>query len=379
MLADDLPGVSARAVLRQSEDVEGATTIVLEVTEDRPFSLSATVDNRGSESVGPIQIDVTGRLFNMFQPNSETTFRFINASANTELLYGSVEHAFVLNGEGTTISFGIRHSAAEPGTPTLEAIELETEATTGFVEVRHPVIRSRNLNLEAFGEFEIRNSETLAFDTRTSLDRIRSLRFGADFDNTDSAGGLNEAGIQLSFGLPILQASSNDDPLNSREAGLVDYSSVVANVARTQQLGVLHSDLSAWSVRGSAEAQYAADPLLSSEECGIGGSSFGRAFDSSTLSGDQCAALSLEVRYNLPEIGPLDGLQLYGFYDHGWVNNLDPGGESDFLESAGIGARFSLLEHVSGSVEIAQQIRNTGIGGRSHDEPRVFFSLTGAL
>lgn len=376
LLADDLPGLSARSVLRSGE-TQGGTTVVLQTEPEKPFRFSVTVDNRGSEAVGPLQLDTKFDWANLLTPNSETSLRFVNAAASKELLYLTAEQRFVLNAEGTELSFGVKRSNSEPGTQIFQDIELETSATTAFLTLSHPVIRSRAKNLEVYGTFESRNSETLSLGVPLSEDHVRSLRFGFDFDNTDQVGGLNTASLELSKGLSGFGASDNGDPLLSRQFGVVDYSKLNLDLSRTQQLGVLTPALSSWSLYGRLTAQLTDDPLLSSEECSLGGTDFGRAYDSSTVSGDRCLAGSLEVRYQAPKPGVFDSLQLYGFYEGGSVSNRDPGAAagSDTLVSAGLGARFAFMERYSGSVEVAKQVRNDT--GATDGSPQVFFSISG--
>ena len=378
LLADDLPGVSVRSVLRRSDDSLGGTDVVLQTEAEDPFAFSITADNRGSDAVGPLQLDTRFTFQNLVGVNSESSFRFVTASLSKELLYLTADHRMVVSDEGTELSFGLKRSQSEPGTQIFTDIELETSATTALIRVSHPVIRSRAMNLELDASFEARNTETLSLGVPLSADRIRSLRFGLEFDNTDDNGGLNTASLEVSKGLSGFGANSNGDPLNSREFGTVDYTKAVLELSRTQELGAFSPSMAAWSVHGKVMTQLTNNPLLSSEECGLGGTDFGRAFDSSTLSGDRCAAASVEVRYKMTQTGPLDGLQLYGFYDVGRVSNIDPDAStgSASLASGGLGARFSFLDRYSGSLEFAKPIRNTG-SGSDDNSSQVFFSISG--
>jgi hemolysin activation/secretion protein len=376
LLADDLPGLSARSVLRTGEE-QGGTTVVLQTEPEKPFSFAVTVDNRGSEAVGPLQVDTRFDIANLLAPNSETNLRFVSAAASKELLYLTAEQRFVLNSEGTELSFGLKRSSSEPGTQIFQDIELETSATTAFLIISHPVIRGRAMNLEVHGAFEARNSETLSLGVPLSEDRIRSLRFGFDFDNTDKMGGLNTASFELSKGLSGFGASENGDPLLSRQFGVVNYAKLNLDLSRVQQLSVLSPALSSWSVYGQITAQLTNDPLLSTEECSLGGLDFGRAYESSTVSGDRCFAGSLEVRFQAPKPGVFDSLQFYGFYEGGSVSDLDPGTstDSDTLIAAGLGARFAFMDRYSGSLEIAKQVRNDT--GATDGSPQVFLSISG--
>lgn len=376
LLADDLPGTSVKSVLREGAST-GATTVILQTEDEPPFRIGFTVDNRGSEAVGPLQFDARLSFANLIAENSETQLRFVTANVSKELIYLTLDQEFVLGASGTELNLGIKKSASEPGTQAFKDIELETGAITAFATLTHPVIRSRSMNLAVYGTVEARNSETLSLGVPLSRDRVRSLRLGLNFDNTDTFGGLNTVGLELSKGLNGLGASNNGDTLLTRQSGLVDYGKFTLDVSRTQQLGVLFPNLSAWSVHGELTGQMTGDPLLSSEECSLGGNDFGRAFDSSTVSGDRCVAGSLEVRYSLANSGVFDSLQFFGFYEGGSVSNLDPsaavGRES--LVSAGLGARFGFMDRFSGAIELADQVHNGA--GATESSPQIFLSVSG--
>lgn len=374
LLADDLPGLRVRSVLRRSDDTQGATTVVLDTEEEPPVAFAFTIDNRGTDAIGPFQLEASARFNNLLHPNSQTRLRFANASLSRELVFGEAEHEAVLNAHGLRLILGLRGSQARPGTDTFQAIELETKAFTGYAELRYPVIRSRDQNLEAYGRLEARNSETTALGAVLSRDRIRSFRFGLDYDRADEFGGLNTASVELSRGITGLGANSNDDPLNSRADGRVDYFKATIDLSRTQQLGYFNDGLAAWSLFGQFRAQFTGTPLLSSEECTLGGSELGRAFDPSTLAGDRCVAALAELRYQVANTGFLDSLQLYGYADAGSVS--DVGGGSSRLSSAGLGARFGINQNFRGSVEVNRQMSNTG-GGVDTRSPRLFVSISG--
>lgn len=375
LLADDLPGLSVRSVLRRSDDTQGATTVVLDTEEEPPYTFAFTVDNRGTDAIGPGQMELSASFNNLLHSNSQTRLRFANASLNRELLFGELEHETILNAQGLRLLLGLRGSRAEPGTSAFQAIDLQTKSFTGYAELRYPVIRSRNQNLYTYGRLEARNSETTALDTPLSSDRIRSLRFGADYDRADDFGGLNTASFEISKGISGLGANANDDPLNSRADGRVDYLKGTLDLSRTQQLGYFSDDFAAWSLFGQVRGQFTGTSLLSSEECSLGGSELGRAFDPSTLAGDRCVAALAEVRYQMQNTGFLDSLQLYAFADAGSVSDVAGSGSSE-LASAGLGARFGLAGNYRGSVEINRQLRNTG-GGVDTKSPRVFLSISG--
>jgi hemolysin activation/secretion protein len=126
--------------------------------------------------------------------------------------------------------------------------------------------------------------------------------------------------------------------------------------------------------------QYSATGLLSTEECGIGGSQFGRAYDFSEIVGDSCMAASLELRYAINTHGtPFQYAQLYTVYDGGSTANDHPLSATDdktkSLSSIGLGVRVGLRKFVTGSVEYAKPLTRD-VANEGNRDARVFASIS---
>jgi hemolysin activation/secretion protein len=127
--------------------------------------------------------------------------------------------------------------------------------------------------------------------------------------------------------------------------------------------------------------QYSFQPLVASEEFAVGGPEYGSAFDSAEITGDSGIASRLELQFNKSrESEYLSQYQIYTFLDGGAVWNQDvianTEEKDDSIASTGLGARFNLLEALSGSIEGALPIDNkVAAFGADGGDPRVFFSL----
>ncbi len=77
LLINDLPGVTARAVIRPSPDTFGAADLVINV-QDKPFEASVTSDNRGNKYLGPWQEQATVTENSVAGLGERTTIRVIN-------------------------------------------------------------------------------------------------------------------------------------------------------------------------------------------------------------------------------------------------------------------------------------------------------------
>ena len=120
--------------------------------------------------------------------------------------------------------------------------------------------------------------------------------------------------------------------------------------------------------------------MLTAEQFGLGGASFGSAYDPSEITGDSGIAGRVELQYNRSgDFEYVPSYQLYGFYDIGnvWIRNNSAGQKaSESLADTGIGVRFNVMEPVSGGLELAVPLtRQVAADGQDGKSPRLFFSL----
>ena len=119
--------------------------------------------------------------------------------------------------------------------------------------------------------------------------------------------------------------------------------------------------------------------MLASEEFGVGGSQFGRAYDSSEITGDHGIAFKIELQKALrPKWEYLSDLQFYSVIDYGSVWNkveTSTGGKRQDRTSMGLGARFNLTDSVSGYLELNKPISNA-VAAKGSKDPRLFFSIS---
>ena len=182
-------------------------------------------------------------------------------------------------------------------------------------------------------------------------------------------------GTGLVAGLPVLDASRSGDKLLSRPRGTGKFLKATFDAARQQ-----HID-GPWSAYLAANGQESSAVLLSSEEIGLGGARFGRAYDPSEVTGSRGVAGSLELRYDdtVRAEGEVVGYQLYGFMDYGavWTNPPAGGSDRDTLASTGAGVRLGWRGQFFGETELAFPLtRGVATNGGRKDGPRVFFRLT---
>ncbi len=339
----------------------------------RSFEASAGIDNRGSRYLGPLQANVSGFFNNLMGLDDLTQVRLSNSIVNrSELFFGEVRHTQQVGHEGTSVVFAANKVNTQPGS-VIKDLDIRGESGAISLGVNHPLIRSRRTNWYASSDFTLRNVEVDTLGTSLYKDKTRVLNIGTAYDFVDGWSAINKAELNVSKGINWGTGKGLNN--RSRANGDTDFEKASARISRIQPLW------GNFSLFAAASGQHSADPLLASEEFTVGGAEFGSAYDSAEISGDSGVAARAELQYSESFADMmLNQYQLYTFYDIGkvWNRSPIPGSEqaSDSLASAGIGARFNLLESVTGGIEGAVPLtREVAALNNSGDNPRLFFNL----
>jgi len=373
LLINDLAGFQVRSVLSPSPDVPGASDLTL-VAAHKAYDVTAAMDNRGTLYMGPLQYSTGMRLNNIFGQRGSISIQLADASnglPSLEMRYAGLGITQAVGYEGTTLTFSGNVISTQPGY-LLQPLDVRGISHTYNIELMHPFIRSRLENLSSTLKLNYLNSDRSDnLGLGTTEDRMRVLRLSGLYQFSDMHDGSNTLTAEISKGLDILNMKPQGSPNMTRADGDPKFCKVTAEASRVQHL-TEHLDLF-----GSATGQYAADPLLASEEFGVGGSSYGSAYDSSEITGKNGLAARTELRLNNPVATKLQVLQIYGFYDVGKVwdpQNADPSLRIASLASAGFGLRSLLNDVFSCSGELAIPLTRK-VATENNTKPRLFFSL----
>jgi hemolysin activation/secretion protein len=382
LLANDLPGVQASAVIQPSDNAEGGADLFVTINEN-PRELSASLDNRGSAYVGPLTSHESASFNNILGLYERTTLRVAQSIPLNELeLVNGVEE-IPLNSNGLRLALDFTHSRSRPGA-LLRPINLETLGDSGGFTLAYPVLRTRSENLQLRAGIELRNSITThgLTDATAFYDRTRVATVGVSYDLADRWLGVNLADVSVGQGIPLLGATPASSTSTSHPGANPAFTKLDAEISRLQQV------FPEINVLGAATAQDAFSRLLSAEQFGYGGERYGQAYDPSEVLGDRGVAAKTELQYTpawaAGMMGWNDGVRSLQFYivadiGRAWV---DPG-PSTHLSGASVGGgiRFNITDYFAGYIEVAkpltrhvQAIQAQGAGGK---EPRLFFNVAG--
>lgn len=356
LLANDLSGLTFKSVLNPSPEKIGAANLVM-VPSRSPYQNSISIDNRGSESSGPLQMVMEFTANNLFKQLEKTMIRLATVPDDIdELKFFHLQHLQVINGEGLTLALDLKHTRTEPGLAALNLLNVETEGDNFGVALRYPLIRSRERNLTLSGMFDIRSSKTLQLGTTTSDDQLRAIRFGATYDYSDTFGG---GGVTL-FNASLVQGMDMmDAQVQSRNGAQPDFNKFELQARRTQFLA------QRWTLDILLTGQLTDEALPAAEQYGLGSENSVRGYEPAEWTGDSALAGNFELRYD-HEATWANALQYYLFYDHGKVWREQPAAgelKTDSANSTGIGIRMD-LDSVSFNIEADRTLDTHADGER---------------
>lgn len=349
LLINDVPGITAHAVLAPSPTNVGAAQLTLVGTTKRAAG-DIGLDNRLTRSLGRSRVVGGAQLSNALLAQEQFSARVIEGASN-RVTVGSLgwEQAWGSEGIKTSATFGMvrtQPDLALPQTSSSRSLDLT---------VSYPALRSRdrNLYLRATGSALDSHADIADGGARLFDDRVRALRLGVSADLADAWGGVNLVDVEASFGL-----SGTRSDLPSRAGANPHFHKLSLFASRLQPIAPR------WSLLVAAQGQASSSTLYSSEQFGAGGDNFLRGFDPSELIGDRGWAGKLELRFV-----PREDLMVYTFYDRARVDNADAaqavsGGSK--AASAGAGLRGS-YRALSAYLEYAQPLlRDVTAEGNRH-------------
>ncbi len=357
LLAGDLAGLDARAVIQPSAATPGASDLTIVLEEHSYVDGFAAIDNRGSRFVGEWIATAGIGLNSLLGFYEEFNLTVATSTDFSELAFAEFAAIMPVGTEGTTIGLRASTSFSEPG-DILAEFDVDSRSHRFSLEADHPLIRSRTENLFVAGRFEWNHFKSTTQGAPLSNDDLRVVRVSGTYDFVDEMLGVNLIRGTLSQGLPWLGASDSDDENLSRPEGSGTFTKLQIDLQRLQRLAP------GLNILVVAQGQLASGALLASEEFGVGGTNVGRGYNNSEIIGDHGLAGKLELQYgeSLENfLGFVNSYQVYGFYDAGIVWNIEQPDEAtvaaqDTLHSVGAGVRMNLLDDLSLNLEIAHRL-----------------------
>ncbi len=373
LLASDLPGVKIQAAIRPSTTSTDRGAVDIDVTVRREdYDAIFNVQNLGSEPVGRWGGLVRGDLNSFTRLGEQTSLTLYSVLDSDEQRVIQFVETAHFGSEGLAGRLSLVYGETQPG-GVLKPLALDSTAFVGEGELSYPLIRARRKNLSIAGGFDWVDQKTEVGTAGVLTDeslRIFYLRADGDIRPWVADRPLQiEGSLELRKGIEGLGSSKAGQFTLSRFDGHPDAFVVRARGAAEYALA------SKFALRGTFQAQYANEALLSYEEMPVGDLTIGRGYDPSSVSGDKGIAGSIEGKFGPWRVTPKVLMAPYVFYDAARVSNYDVGSIDQTLTSAGVGVRVRLSDWFTFDLAYAHPFDRIAPSLPKPD-PRILVSLT---
>lgn len=382
LIIGDLPGMEARSVLSPSSTTTGAADLKIILTRDLHEAYLG-VDNYGSRYLGPVELTASGTLNSYFGNNERISLQFVGAPDPGTDAMGELELGYYAIGYeqplpffdiGTNLELFASYTDTQPGYD-LKEFAVHGKSQYISAKVTHPFIRSRSTNLSGYALVDAREVASKNNVQDTLHDHIRAARVGGNFQTMDKffGFGISSFNMEVSHGLDIFGATKRYSSNITRAQGDPRFMKLTGDAQRLQRL------TPKINLFVAAKGQWSSAPLLSSEEFGVGGSSFGRGYDSSEIIGDDGVAAKAELQWNDPyDTDIFDNYQLFGFFDAGRTWDQDATSSSqkkDAITSTGFGIRAEFLNEIKADLTFALPL-NRNVQTQGDQGARALFKMS---
>lgn len=372
LLMSDLGGLDIEGLATRPQRPGQGGRMHLKV-DRTPLAGRVGLDNFGSKEVGRLELtaslDLNDQL-GLFETTSIAGVTVPNDPQELRLIQFSQDYP--IGSYGLHAGYNVAYVASRPG-GNLRSFDIDARTVSGSLFARYPFIRRIQHSLFGTVDLNFENSDVHVGGVRSGRDRNRWATASLSYDR-DLEQGYFSLKALAGTGLDAFGQQPASDPLSSRP-GVPDH----------YRFGQLQASLqhALWedaSFTVQAIAQHSPDPLPPSLQLDLGGTTYGRAFDSATAKGDSGAAVLLELSQqfnaNLPN---LSNTSAFAFVDFGEVHNRAVSVEyqRQSLGSAGAGLRAQLSSRVQGQVYVATPWKQE----RQYTESgtRVMFSISAAF
>lgn len=334
-IANENQGKQIQVGVRESGEADKIDATVL-VKENRLWSMTAGINNMGTQSTGRDRVTVAATHTNVLNLDHQLTAAYTTSLERSEsvkqlglsyraplyslggVLGANYTRADVVGSFGSFTSTGAGHTAGVNYTQYLVPQKgYRSYITLGLDDKAYDPTQ---LNGTPIVGQVLRRSRQISLGYAARHDRERALlTYNVDLAGNLASGDGNN-----------LAAYQSEDP----RITTTRWKALRANMSfMTSFLGNWQ-----WGVRGAL--QVSPDALIAGEQFGLGGVNSVRGTMERPLSGDTGVFGSLEV--TTPEL--VTGLRTLGFIDAGRLQNNNPNGAnkpaSDALTSAGLGLRY---------------------------------------
>lgn len=292
----------------------GLTDIVVRVPESAQNAMNVYLDNYGYESTGEAQLSALYQRERLFRAGD---WAKVYALASTGLKSLSAIYSTALGTSGWRLGGTVQYTDTEIKEGEFSTLQVTGDSLRYSLDTSYLIYSGTDFWLHLLGTISNTRSENQVAGEDLSDYQTSQYQLGGQFDWLGDQ-------WQLSGRLVYGIANSKEKILGgSRKVSLINpQATFIYNFERP------------FYALTTIQAQFASEEAIpGAVSFSIGGPTSIRGYKPGLVSGDSGWYQQLELHYNGFNYGDF-AFDLYGFYDHGEVESLNP---SQTLESAGLG------------------------------------------
>ncbi|TVP60858.1 MAG: ShlB/FhaC/HecB family hemolysin secretion/activation protein [Nodularia sp. (in: Bacteria)] len=351
----------------------GTNILQVEVQEADTFSLTTTLDNGRSPSVGSLRRGVELREANLLGLGDTLNLSYANTDGSNTI---HLDYALPINPQNGTIWFNLNRGWNQVIEEPFSVLDIQSNIKSYEIGYRQPLLQKPTQEVAVGLSFSRQASQT-----KLGLDDIGGfpLSPGADADGNTKISALRftqeytqrnnqqvfAARSQFSLGVDWFGANMNQDAPDSR---------FFAWRGQTQWVRQLAPE-TLFLARG--DFQLAANSLVPLEQLGLGGKASVRGYRQDTLLTDNAVLLSAELRLPVLRAANIGGvLQLTPFIDvgKGW-NTQGENPSTSTLIGTGLGLLWQQDNNFSVRLDWGIPLISVEGDRRSLQEKGLYFSI----
>lgn len=336
-MANENEGKKIQVSLKESEEADKIDVKIV-VKEARPWSVSASLANTGSDSTGKDRLTLVGGHSNLFDRDHQLTAAYTTSPERwRDVRQWGLNYRIPFYRLGGVLGLSLTRSNVVGNFGAFSSTGAGQTVGVSYNRYLAPVGGRRgyftaNIDDKRFDAGQINGIEVPGQRARRS--RPLSLGYGARIESDTAAWTYStDLAINLPGGLgnDLLAYQTEDSRIST-----VHWKALRGGVSYLSSF----SSGWLWGVRG--QFQYSPDALIAGEQFGLGGVASVRGTGERPIAGDSGLQASTEL--SSPELRT--GLRVLGFLDAGWLSNNSPNGNpkpgSDHLASVGLGLRYAV-------------------------------------
>lgn len=354
-LINDLPGVSASAILAPA-DAAGGSVVILDI-DHRPVTAEIAYNSYLPKPLGTHAVSASARLEGVLTGAERIGLTVFKTPVSKGYLGLAGDVSMGVGSEGARVGVAGTWSRIDPSGRAVDAMEYEGRALNAQLYATYPLLRSRKHSLSVGAGLGLSDAQSDILGAVYTDDRLRPLSIWAVYDFLDPLQSENSIKATVEHGLDVLGATGN-----SRADGSVRYTTLQLDAQRNQPLGTVFDGGVSVNLAAHGQLALGRGSLFSAAECSFGGPRFGRGFDAGALVGDHCVAGSAEAHwrraFNVRDLIEPVILDVYAFIDGGvlWrISDAAPD-EGESAASVGLGVKAQFTPDMFGLVEVSKPI-----------------------